>query len=73
MAVTQSDLDALDAAILSAELEVEYQGRRVRFRSVAELRQAYEHARAVMAAQGSGGGSGGGGTYHFAFVTHRGD
>lgn len=71
MAVTQADLDALDAAILSSELEVEYQGRRVRFRSVAELRQAYEHARSVMAAQG--GATSRGSSYHFTFTTQRGD
>lgn len=71
MAITQSDLDALDAAILTAELEVEYQGRRVRFRSVAELRQAYEHARAVMATQRAG--AGGVGLIRFNFTTQRGD
>jgi hypothetical protein len=71
MAVTQADLDALDAAILSSELEVEYQGRRVRFRSVAELRQAYEHARTVLATQS--GGASRGSTFHFQFTTQRGD
>lgn len=72
MAITQADLDALNAAILGSELEVECQGRRVRYRSVGELRQAYEHAKAEMAAQPSSGG-GRRGAYRFTFTTQRGD
>ena len=53
MAITQADLDALNAAIIGAELEVEFQGRRVRYRSVTELSQAYQHAKTEMAAQTS--------------------
>lgn len=69
MAITQADLDALDAAIMGAELEVEYQGRRVRYRSVAELRAAYEHAKAQMAAQSSS--SNGRAQHRFAFSAQR--
>ena len=71
MAVTQADLDNLNAAILGAELEVEYQGRRVRYRSVAELRAAYDHAKAEMAGQYAGGRRGG--TFQYTFTTQRGD
>jgi hypothetical protein len=72
MAITQADLDALNAAILGAELEVEYQGRRVRYRSVGELRAAYEHAKAEMAAHPASGG-GRRGQYRYTFTTSRGD
>lgn len=71
MAVTQADLDTLNAAILGSELEVEYQGRRVRFRSVAELRAAYEHARAVLATQS--GSNRRTGSFQFRFTTQRGE
>ncbi|MEY2689933.1 MAG: hypothetical protein RL375_4133 [Pseudomonadota bacterium] len=71
MAVTQADLDNLNAAILGAELEVEYQGRRVRYRSVAELRSAYEHAKSEMATQSASQRKGGSFSYHF--TTQRGD
>jgi hypothetical protein len=50
MAFTQADLDALNTAIVGQELEVDYDGRRVRFRSVAELRAAYEHVKQEIAA-----------------------
>jgi hypothetical protein len=61
-------LDALDAAILGAELEVEYQGRRVRYRSVAEMRAAYEHAKAQMAAQSAATQRA---QYRYSFATQR--
>ncbi len=41
MAYTQSNLDALKAALATGELEVQFSdGRRVRYRSIAELREA---------------------------------
>ncbi|MEJ1365634.1 MAG: hypothetical protein RPU42_11205 [Candidatus Sedimenticola sp. (ex Thyasira tokunagai)] len=40
MAYTQTDLDAIDAAIASGELEVAYSDRRVRYRSISELKTA---------------------------------
>jgi hypothetical protein len=42
MAFTQSDVDALDRAIAAGELEVENNGRRVKYRSIAELLKARE-------------------------------
>lgn len=38
MAYTQDDLDALKAALASGAATVEYQGKRVTFRSPAEIR-----------------------------------
>ncbi len=40
MAFTSSDLAALDRAIASGELSVAYDGKRVEYRSVAELQAA---------------------------------
>lgn len=43
MALTQTDLDALDVAIASSELEVQLEGRRVKYRSTDELLKARAH------------------------------
>lgn len=72
MAITQADLDALNTAIIGAELEVEFQGRRVRYRSVSELRAAYQHAQSELAAQTSSASTRTG-PYRFRFTTARGD
>lgn len=48
MALTQTDLDNLDAAIVASELEVEVDGRRVKYRSMNELLRAREHAAGVI-------------------------
>jgi hypothetical protein len=53
MSYTQADLDRLDAAIASSELEVELDGSRVRYRSVSELRVARDHVATVLARQPS--------------------
>ena len=42
MAYTQADLDRIDAAIASEELEVEVDGQRTRYRSMSELFKARE-------------------------------
>lgn len=42
MAFSASDLTAIENAIKSGELEVEYGDRRVKYRSVPELMKAYE-------------------------------
>jgi ABC-type cobalamin transport system ATPase subunit len=71
MALSQSDLDALDAAIASSELEVQLDGRRVRYRSLDELLKARAHVAQVLAASAQGPAS----TrrrYRFAFTTYRG-
>lgn len=45
MALTQSDLEALESAIATGELTVEYDGKRVTFRSIDELIKAAEYVR----------------------------
>jgi hypothetical protein len=43
MAYTQADLEKLDRAIAGSQLEVQYDGKRVRFRSTDELMRARAH------------------------------
>ncbi|MCK5016533.1 MAG: hypothetical protein KAS32_05605 [Candidatus Peribacteraceae bacterium] len=50
MAYSSTDLDNIDSAISSGELEVTYGDKRVKYRSIAELRTA----RAIVAAAVSG-------------------
>lgn len=51
MAYTQTDLDRLDAMIASGTLEMTYDGKRVVYRSMAELMQGRAHiARQIGAA-----------------------
>ena len=69
MALTQTDLDALDAAIATSELEVEVAGRRVRYRSTAELLQARQHVAAVIATATTTQRTG---SYRFNLTTSRG-
>lgn len=76
MALTQSDLDRLDAAIATAELEVEFgDGRRVRYRSVAELTAARDHVAGVLrtaaAAAASAGSGGARSAYRFMPIHSR--
>ncbi len=69
MALTQNDLAALDAAIASAELEVQIDGKRVRYRSTDELLKAREHvAQVVRSATGTQRAS-----FRYRFTTQRGD
>lgn len=48
MALTQSDLDALDRAIASAELTVTVDGRSVTYRSISDLKKARDHVAGVI-------------------------
>ncbi len=48
MALTSQDIDNLDAAIATGELEVEVNGRRVKYRSISELKAAREHVASVL-------------------------
>lgn len=73
MALSQSDLDALDSAIASSELEVELEGRRVRYRSTSDLIAARAHVASVLAQATTSGTSSARGTYRFTFTTARGD
>lgn len=67
MPYTQSDLDALDAAIVGAELEVQLDGRRVRYRSMDELLQARRHVQEQITLAGSGGRT----RFQFRFTGQR--
>lgn len=49
MAITLNDVAALEAALMRGEREVEYEGRRVVFRSVDEIRQALSYAKSQLA------------------------
>ncbi len=46
MSYTQAQLDALDAMIAGGVLESEYDGRRIKYRSMAELIRARDTVRA---------------------------
>ena len=52
MAFTTTQLAALEAAIATGELTVEYEGKRVTYRSMSELREARDLVRADLIASG---------------------
>lgn len=70
MSLTQSDLDALDRAIASSELEVEQEGRRVRFDTFDGLKARREYVSGVIAS-GSGTTARPTGSFRFNFHTGR--
>lgn len=49
MAFTQDDLDALDEAIASGELSVDFGDRKVVYRSIEQLKSAKAHIESCMA------------------------
>lgn len=51
MAITQADVDALERAVVNATLTVEYDGRRVTYRSMAELLSALNYAKSQLLSQ----------------------
>lgn len=63
MALTSSDLERLDMAIATSELEVEVDGKRVRYRDTDSLIRARNHVASVL----SGASAGGSGTSRSAF------
>jgi roadblock/LC7 domain-containing protein len=71
MALTQTDLDNIDAAIATGELRVQFNGRLVEYRSIDELKKARAHVAEVLATAAAGGRSAG--AYRFNFTTGRGD
>lgn len=73
MAHTQADLDAIKAAIASGEQSVEVGGRKVVYRSVAELRQARDDIAAELAAAPSTTNGVRRGSFAVRFTTARGD
>ena len=52
MAFTVNQLNALDAAIASGRLEVEYNGKRVRYNNVSDLLKARNLVRAELVSSG---------------------
>jgi hypothetical protein len=70
MAFSQSDLDAIDAAIASGELTVSHNGRTVTYRSMDDLFKARDRIAAAIASQA---GSRRGVTYRYTFTTGRGE
>lgn len=70
MALTQTDLDALDAAIASGTLSVEFDGRKVSYQSTAALIQARQHVAQVVNATGRAAGPR---VFRFSFTTSRSD
>lgn len=74
MALTQTDLDNLDAAIATGELRVEFNGRVVIYRSVEQLLRARQHVYAVLTGTTpSTPAPKRTGTYSFNFKSARGD
>ena len=70
MAFTQSDLDAIDAAIASGELTVSHNGRTVTYRSMDDLFKARDRINNLLASQSSRPA---GSSYRFTFKTSRGE
>lgn len=74
MALTQTDLDNLDAAIATGELRVEFNGRMVIYRSIDQLLRAREHVLSVLSGtMPSTPAPKRTGTYQFNFKTARGE
>jgi hypothetical protein len=69
MALTQTDLDALDKAIASGTLEVEFDGRRQRFQTTASLIDARNHVARIL---NQGTANRGPQVFGFRFTTTRG-
>lgn len=67
MALSQTDLDALDIAIASSELEVQLEGRRIKYRSTDELLKARAYIAGLLA------GAKRTTSYHYNMTTQRGD
>jgi len=70
MAISQADLDALDAAIASGATSVVFDGRTLTYQNTAQLIAARDHTARVL----SGGMQNRGPRlFRFAFTTNRGD
>lgn len=73
MAFTQTDLDNVNAAIAVGEMTVEVNGRRVTYRSIAELERARSIIQSDLASASSGSTSPRRGSFAVRFTTARGD
>lgn len=69
MALTQSDLDALDAAIAAGAVKVRLEGREVDYGSIADLKAARAHVADQLAAANVPRQRA---SYHYHFTTLRG-
>jgi hypothetical protein len=69
MAYSQADLDVLDQAIATSELEVEVAGRRVKFDSFEGLKKRRDYVADQLSAQSARGRT----SYRFTMTTSRGD
>jgi hypothetical protein len=70
MALSQTDLDALDLAIARGTLSVEFEGRKHVYQTTAALIQARDHVARIVNA---GAQNRGPRTFGFRFTTFRGD
>jgi hypothetical protein len=70
MAFSQTDLDAIDAAIASGELTVKSNGREVTYRSMDDLLKARSTVQSGITASVSGRK---GGSFRYTFATGRGE
>jgi len=70
MALTKADLDALDLAIASGTLEVEFDGRRQRYQTTDAMIKARDHVARVLNQSGAPPGPR---VFGFRFTTSRGD
>ena len=70
MALSQSDLDALDSAIASGALSVEFDGRRMTYQSTAAMITARDHVAKVLNGAATNRGPA---VFRFNFTTTRGD
>lgn len=68
MSFTAADLSSINAAIISGELSVEVQGRKVVYRSIDDLKKARQLVEDDLAAQRPGGRIR---TGYFTFATSR--
>jgi len=73
MALTQTDLENIDAAIASGHRLVRVEGRWVEYRSIDELKAARAHIAAQLASATAGSAAGRYGAFRFRFTTSRGD
>jgi len=70
MALSSTDLDKLDTAIAQGALTLEFNGRRITYRSMDELMAARAHVAAQLAAAAA---TRKGATNRYTFATLRGD
>ncbi|TXH90346.1 MAG: hypothetical protein E6Q78_05240 [Rhodoferax sp.] len=73
MAFSQTDLDNINTAIATGEMTVEFNGRRVTYRSMAELERARSIIESDIARASAASVARPRSVYQFRFTTARGD